>query len=108
MTLVDVLTRGANKYLASLSAGSSDSSGTQVKSITTGPTEVEWFEGSELWAEIMKDGGLFEMAQKDACSLASRLYIQLPYCDQLASPTIPMTVIPGAGVVVSPDNEFTR
>lgn len=108
MTVVDVLTRGGNQYLASLSGGSSESNGTQVKSITTGPTEVEWFEGSELWSDIMKDGGLFQSAQMDACNIASRLYVQLPYCPNIPNPVIAMTILPGDGVSVNPDNQFTR
>lgn len=60
------------------------STGKDVKKITTGPTEVEYFNTKESWAELMKfwlqPGGLLELFFAQACMAAATVGVKLPFC----------------------------
>lgn len=76
--------------------GSESARGDRIKSITTGPTEVEYYDtlseaGSSLMSTLLnglKPGGFIDELRKNLCTLASRLEIFLPFCDNY-QPIIP-------------------
>lgn len=87
----DLIVGGANQYLIGIGNSSgSDSSGSagEVKMIKTGPAEVEWFQGSETWSEVFKQGGTFEQLNNQICSLSHRLRINLYICKPLSHNTV--------------------
>lgn len=58
-----------------------------VKKITTGPSEVEWFDGSDTLSKMFKTtsnsvDSPFTLLMKDVCLLARRLKISLYICPQ--------------------------
>lgn len=74
--------------------------GDRVKKITTGPTEVEYFDNisdsvSTFFSTYMKalqPGGVMDQLRKNLCTLAQRLDIYLPFCDQINDVVIPRVV----------------
>lgn len=74
--------------------------GDKIKQITTGPTEVQYYDQladsvSSLWKNLsnaMKPGGMIDELRKNLCMLASRLEIYLPFCTQIYNTTIPRVV----------------
>lgn len=89
LTCIDLIIDGANSFLIS-QGNQTGASGKELKKITTGPAESEWFSGSEIWAEVMKGGGAFEQIQKHACELASQLRVALDFCPALPrNPVVP-------------------
>lgn len=89
LTVIDIIIEGANSFLIS-QGNQSGATGKELKKITTGPAESEWFSGSEVWAEIMKSGGAFDQIQKHTCQLASQLRVALDFCPALPrNPTVP-------------------
>lgn len=74
--------------------------GDRVKKITTGPTEVEYFDNisdsvSNFFSTYMKalqPGGVMDQLRKNLCTLAQRLDIYLPFCDQIHGVVIPRVV----------------
>lgn len=89
----DLIIAAANRYLIGIGLQSgTDTTGSagEVKSVRTGPSEVEWFQGSETWSEVFKQGGTFEELTKQICTLAHRLRITLYICEHLShSPIVP-------------------
>ena len=81
------MAQDANSFLLS-QGNQSGASGKELKKVTTGPAESEWFSGSDVWGEIMKAGGAFERIQKSACMIAAQLKIYLDFC-----PALPMNPI---------------
>lgn len=79
----DLILEVAQRYLISLGGSSAEEGGLEVKSIRTGPTEAEWFQGSETWSEVFKDSGLFDRLQENICNLSHRLRITLEICRNL-------------------------
>lgn len=79
----------------------------RVKAITTGPTEVQFYEGlsgdtaSSLAKTItgaLQPGGLVDTLKANLCMLAGRLCIYLPICDMPRRVTVPRVVnrrVPG-------------
>ena len=73
--------------------------GDRIKSIKTGPTEVEYYDtlsesGSSLFtafSNALKPGGIIDELRKNLCTLASRLEIFLPFCENY-QPIIPSRV----------------
>lgn len=60
-----------------------------IKKITTGPTEVEFFDKTEQSASTMsaavkavQPGGILDVMRKNICMLAERLEIYLPICQK--------------------------
>lgn len=74
--------------------------GGKVKSITTGPTEVQFYEGmtSESAALVkavttaLQPGGFVDTLKQNLCMLAGRLNIYLPICNQPRRTTAPKVV----------------
>lgn len=74
--------------------------GDRVKKITTGPTEVEYFDNisdsvSTFFSTYMKalqPGGVMDQLRKNLCTLAQRLDIYLPFCDPFHDVVIPRVV----------------
>lgn len=70
--------------------------GDRIKSITTGPTEVQYYDkltesGSSLFkafTDALKPGGIIDELRKNLCTLANRLDIFLPFCENYR-PIIP-------------------
>lgn len=90
----------AGVYIANITAldnqdGSSEttnsSRGDRIKQITTGPTEVQYYDtltesASSLYSAFTKalqPGGLIDELRKNLCMLAERLDIFLPFCQQI-------------------------
>lgn len=92
MVSIDTILQGANAFLMGL--GNQDgASGKEVKQITTGPTEAQWFQSSDGWLNIMKEGGLWEQIQAQACYLSANQGIWLPFCPALnINPVVPCKV----------------
>lgn len=75
------------------------SRGDRIKAIKTGPTEVEYYDsltesGSSLFTAFtnaLKPGGIIDELRKNLCTLASRLEIFLPFCENY-QPIIPPRV----------------
>lgn len=74
--------------------------GDRVKQITTGPTEVQFYDSvsdsiSSLWktfSNAMQPGGVIDELRKNICTLAERLEIFLPFCRQPYSLVVPRVV----------------
>lgn len=72
----------------------------EVKKIVTGPSEVEFFNPKEVDKDIianitkaMQPGGFIETLRLNLCTLADRLLIILPFCEQMKSgPVVPRVV----------------
>ena len=74
--------------------------GDRIKQITTGPTEVQYYDmlsdsTSNLWktfSRALQPGGLIDELKKNLCMLAERLEIYLPFCDRYNNLVIPRVV----------------
>lgn len=72
----------------------------RIKRITTGPTEVEYFdETSDSYGtwwynyfRALQPGGILDELKSHICMLAKRLDIYLPICDQVTRPKVPKVV----------------
>lgn len=92
LVTIDLIVDAANSFL--INQGTlPGSKGKEIKKITTGPADSEWFAGSDTWATMMKKGGAFETLQKQACIISARLNIWLPFCPALAAPVIVPCVV---------------
>lgn len=73
-----------------------------VKKITTGPTEVEFFEAKLSGEDVssitktvtgaLQPGGILDSIKSNICMLAERLEIYLPICDQVKHTVVPRVV----------------
>lgn len=70
-----------------------------IKKITTGPTEVEYFDSSSTDSDIssaitkaMQPGGIIDIMKQNLCMLAGRLEIYLPICTRSTSVVVPKVV----------------
>lgn len=74
--------------------------GDRVKKITTGPTEVEYFDNISdsvatffsTYMKALQPGGVMDQLRKNLCTLAQRLDIYLPFCDPFHDVVIPRVV----------------
>lgn len=89
LVLFDLIIEAAQKYLLKHSSVSSS----DIKSIETGPSRAEWFQGSEVWTDIMKDGGIFERARESVCSLSRMVGIKIAYCKQWSKPILALSIV---------------
>lgn len=91
--------------LTSLKTSSSDGDDPgrdRIKQITTGPTEVQYFDtltdsASSLYSVLSKalqPGGLIDELKSNLCTLAERLEIYLPFCNMLNVVKVPKVVNP--------------
>ena len=89
-----------SKDIASEDEGYENTRGDRVKHITTGPTEVEYYDTvteslSSLWSaytKALQPGGIMDELRKNLCMLAERLEIFLPFCQPEYRPVIPRVV----------------
>jgi PKD repeat protein len=93
LVTIDLIIEGANSFL--LSQGKSNTGNSKViKKITTGPADTEWFNDSDTWKNIMNEGGVLDNIKKDACDLAGRLRIFLPFCPVMNKRVVPKVFNP--------------
>lgn len=63
----------------------SEPDGGNIKSIETGPTKVEFYSTSTALKDLLssngQNGSVMDMLFKGICSMASRVGIKVPYCD---------------------------
>lgn len=72
----------------------------RIKRITTGPTEVEYFDKAsdsiaswwKYYMQALQPGGIIDILKQNLCTLAYRLDIYLPFCDKLRNVTVPKVV----------------
>lgn len=67
----------------------------RIKKITTGPTEVEYFDGSDTESTVIKSiqsSGILDMIKQNLCMLSDRLDIYLPICRSRSVTTVPKVV----------------
>lgn len=98
---------GSGRYIREVTqSGSTDKEGFEgtrgdrVKKITTGPTEVEYFDTLsestsalfKAYSQAIQPGGIMDELRKNLCMLSQRLNIFLPFCDQPYHPVIPKVV----------------
>ena len=95
VTITNLLT-GSGEYIRQIARKSSteedesyeNTRGDRVKKITTGPTEVEYYDTLtesisslfKAYTEALKPGGVMDELRKNLCMLANRLEIFLPFC----------------------------
>lgn len=92
----DFLLSEVTKNLIGAITSSTDTSGdntSEVKKITTGPTDAEFFSDAESFAkmakalsDLNKPGGIMDGLKVSICQLASRLDIYLPMCERPLRP----------------------
>jgi len=109
----ELIINASNQYLSTLNQhavdkGSEQGAGQEVKSIQTGPSRAEWFSSSELWQNILKEGGQLHLLTNSICSLARRLSIYLHFCGAPAKPTIVPRVYRDPDPVITNPFDKTR
>lgn len=96
----DEILGGSSSSFSSSSSSTVVGNGGKVKKITTGPTEVEYFDGSSNDSDMlanatkaMQPGGIIDLIKQNICMLAERLDIYLPICSRLPSPKVVPKVV---------------
>ena len=77
-----------------------EDSSTRIKKITTGPTEVEYFDKYsdsiaswwKYYMQALQPGGIIDELRVNLCTLAQRLDIYLPFCDKINTSIVPRVV----------------
>ena len=77
-----------------------DDGNTRIKRITTGPTEVEYFDKYsdsiaswwKYYIQALQPGGIIDELRINLCTLAQRLDIYLPFCDKTNTSIVPRVV----------------
>ena len=77
-----------------------EDSSTRIKKITTGPTEVEYFDKYsdsiaswwKYYMQALQPGGIIDELRVNLCTLAQRLDIYLPFCDKVHTSVVPKVV----------------
>ena len=67
----------------------------RVKKISTGPTEVEYFDSSDTESTVIKSlqsSGILDMIKQNICMLSDRLDIYLPICRSRGTTVVPQVV----------------
>ncbi len=78
----------------------SEDHNTRIKSITTGPTEVEYYDKFsdsiaswwKYYMQALQPGGIIDELRINLCTLAQRLEIYLPFCDKVRTSVVPKVV----------------
>ena len=78
----------------------SEDPNTRIKSITTGPTEVEYYDKFsdsiaswwKYYIQALQPGGIIDELRINLCTLAQRLEIYLPFCDKVRTSVVPKVV----------------
>ena len=104
--LYNLLAR-AGQYLSNVTGlteeetdGIGQSRGDRIRKITTGPTEVEYFDAMSdsigslysTYYKALQPGGLIDEIKKQLCMLAERLEIYLPLCQHNQMVKVPKVV----------------
>jgi hypothetical protein len=104
LVVIDIFESQIRNYLLLLmarsssasSGGGSGGSTQNVKSITTGPAIVEWYDIGSTAADQLssagKPGGLIDQCKNTACLNAGYLHIPLEFCKELEKPYIPFGI----------------
>ena len=98
----NMLAQTADQLNTQIHSGS-DSTGDgrdRIKQITTGPTEVQYFDNIteslstlfKSYADATKPGGILDDLRKNLCMLAQRMEIFLPFCTQPRTINVPKVV----------------
>ena len=96
-----LLSTGSNlENLMAGSNGSGEDGEGRIKQITTGPTEVQFYDSLsesmsslyKTYTQITQPGGLLDELKKNICMLASRLDIYLPICTSSNQVVVPRVV----------------
>lgn len=77
------------------STGDVTVSESRVKKISTGPTEVEYFDSSDTESTVIKSlqsSGILDMIKQNICMLSDRLDIYLPICRSRGTTVVPQVV----------------
>lgn len=77
-----------------------DDGNPRIKRITTGPTEVEYFDKYsdsiaswwKYYIQALQPGGIIDELRINLCTLAQRLDIYLPFCDKTNTSIVPRVV----------------
>ena len=94
LVTLDLIDLGASAFMLTL-GNQPGASGKEVKKVTTGPADAEWYSASDSWGSIMKPDGAKDKLKQSTCGLASRLRVTLPWCPPLShSPIPPSKVCP--------------
>ena len=78
----------------------SEDPNTRIKSITTGPTGVEYYDKFsdsiaswwKYYMQALQPGGIIDELRINLCTLAQRLEIYLPFCDKVRISVVPKVV----------------
>lgn len=91
-----------SKFQSQYESSNSDEedSNTRIKKITTGPTEVEYFDKYsdsiaswwKYYIQALQPGGIIDELRVNLCTLAQRLDIFLPFCDKVSTSIVPKVV----------------
>lgn len=79
LIVIDMLTSIGTMALGTYGAASSKAA--NLKKVETGPSNAEWYNESEFWAQAFKPGGLLELLKGNVCAIASNLGVWLPFCN---------------------------
>lgn len=80
-----------DKSSAGTASGTSTGSGQGgniIKKIVTGPSEVEYQDNSNSSKTFFSEFGTVSVLQKELCTLARRLMVEIPYCPPLPKPIL--------------------
>lgn len=88
-----------------------------MKSLKTGPSEAQWYDGSLFWTNLFKDlasgangqgGGLIGAIMEEICFFSSKLGVSMPMCPKLGRVVVPFIIakrcIPGCHGII--DSSF--
>jgi PKD repeat protein len=99
LVVLDIFESKVKNFLMSLASSSmSSSSGTtsskgSLKSIVTGPSEVQWYDNAQTVSDqlsaVTKTGGFIDQSKNQACSLAAILKVPLFICPEGNKPVFP-------------------
>lgn len=76
----DLIIQNANAYISSVANGGTSTT-RDIKKITTGPVDVEWFpntEAGDSFKSIFQAGGAFDSLKQNICSLSKRVGVYIP------------------------------
>lgn len=71
-------------------SGGSGSGRGPVKTIKTGPSEAEWYDGSIFWSNLFKTDGIVDNLKQDICIFSRRVHVVLPFCKKYKTTALPI------------------
>ena len=99
-SFLERVTKGDSESSNDNTTEESEDGAMRIKRITTGPTEVEYFDKAsdsiaswwKYYMQALQPGGIIDILKQNLCTLAYRLDIYLPFCDKLRNVTVPKVV----------------